>query len=111
MSLYDLDAAEQNQTRATWAATALEAFGTQTGQTGYFDAPLSIDADLLREIAGDLLANLFHLARINGVEPGVITEAAFMHFEEEVREEEDPKKRRTPFWTSVTMALRSLRSC
>jgi hypothetical protein len=88
MSFYELGAAEQNQIRARWAATALEAFGAQTGQTGYFDAPLSIRASLLREIAGDFLGNLFHLARINGVEPEEITEAAYAHFAEEVTDEE-----------------------
>ncbi|MEU7153816.1 hypothetical protein AB0B15_38250 [Streptomyces sp. NPDC045456] len=86
---YDQSPQEANRTRAHWALVALEAFGNETGQN-YFDGTLSVDEAELREVAGDLLADLFHLARINDVLPEVITGAAYLHFEAEVAEEEAP---------------------
>ncbi|MCX5426074.1 hypothetical protein [Streptomyces sp. NBC_00078] len=88
MSIYDDGPAEANRTRASWAVTALEAFGRQTGQN-YTDGTLNVDEEALREVSGDLLANLFHLARINGVDPEEITRAGYLHYEEEVAEEEN----------------------
>ncbi|MFD4020665.1 hypothetical protein [Streptomyces sindenensis] len=88
MSIYDEGPAEANRTRASWAATALKAFGRETGQN-YTDGTLNVDGDELREIGGDLLANLFHLARINDVDPDEITRSGYLHYEEEVAEEEN----------------------
>ncbi|MGO4427022.1 hypothetical protein AB4Z54_52060 [Streptomyces sp. MCAF7] len=85
--LYEDGAAGANKTRAYWALAALEAFGRETGQR-YFDGTLDVNDDCLIEAGGDLLANLFHLARINGVEPEQISRAGYLHFEAEVQEEE-----------------------
>ncbi|MGG2462812.1 hypothetical protein ACO0M4_23840 [Streptomyces sp. RGM 3693] len=87
MSFYDDGAAEMNKTRANWALTALEAFGGQTGQREYFDGTLTIAPEVIREVAGDLIANIFHLARMNDLDPESIIAAAEFHFEEEVQEE------------------------
>ncbi|MFF6852741.1 hypothetical protein [Streptomyces antimycoticus] len=86
--LYENGAAEANKTRAYWALTALEAFGRKTGQN-YFDGTLNVDAEALGEVTGDLLADVFHLARLNHMDPEWITSAAYRHFEEEVKEEEE----------------------
>lgn len=86
MSIYDQGPAEANRTRAHWALTALEAFGKETGQN-YFDGTLDVGDDALIEAGGDLLADLFHLARLNDVEPEQITHAGYLHFEAEVEEE------------------------
>lgn len=92
MDLYEMSPAEQNQTRAYWAQVGLEAFGEETGQTDYFDG-VSIGSGELMEIGGDFLANLFHLAVQNGVEPRELTRQALMHFAEEMAEaEEDETK-------------------
>jgi hypothetical protein len=85
--MYDDGPTAANRTRASWAVTALEAFGRQTGQN-YTDGTLNVDEEELREVSGDLLANLFHLARINGVDPEEITRTGYLHYEEEVTEEE-----------------------
>ncbi|WP_345253384.1 hypothetical protein [Streptomyces hundungensis] len=87
MSIYDNGAAETNKTRAYWALSALEAFGEHTGQREYFDGTLTISPEAIREVAGDLVANIFHLARLNGLAPESIISSAEMHFEEETREE------------------------
>ncbi|TLQ38877.1 hypothetical protein [Streptomyces marianii] len=85
--LYADGAAEANRTRAHWAVTALEAFGETTGQN-YLDGSLDVDGDVLRELGGDLLADMFHLARLNGFAPELIIDAGRMHFEAEVDEEQ-----------------------
>ncbi|MEV0445708.1 hypothetical protein AB0I84_17670 [Streptomyces spectabilis] len=89
MSIYDDGAAEANKARAHWALNALEAFGQETGQKGdeYFTGTLTMTEDALREVAGDLLANIFHLARLNGVDPALLVASGAMHFTEEVEEE------------------------
>ncbi|MFF9481372.1 hypothetical protein [Streptomyces sp. NPDC014733] len=84
--LYSDGAAEANKTRAAWSLHALEAFGTQTGQT-YFDGSTDVGDDVLLEVAGDLLADLFHLARLNGVEPAQLIERGMTHFCDDVQEE------------------------
>ncbi|UFQ16447.1 MULTISPECIES: hypothetical protein [Streptomyces] len=89
MDIYADGAAGANQARAQWAMTALKAFGQETGQKGeeYFSDTLTMEEWALREVAGDLLANLFHLARLNGMDPRIILAAGAMHFTEEVEEE------------------------
>ncbi|WP_069874711.1 hypothetical protein [Streptomyces malaysiensis] len=87
--LYENGAAEANKTRAYWALTALKAFGRETGQDDYFDGTLNVDAEALLEVSEDLLTAVFHLARLNHVDPEQITSAAYGHFEEEVKEEEE----------------------
>ncbi|MFF8464890.1 hypothetical protein ACF071_29605 [Streptomyces albidoflavus] len=84
--LYADGAAEANRTRAHWALTALEAFGKETGQN-YIDGTLDVGDDVLRELGGDLLADLFHLARLNGCAPEIVIDAGLMHFEAELDEE------------------------
>ncbi|MFF3672410.1 hypothetical protein ACFYYS_00340 [Streptomyces sp. NPDC002120] len=95
MSIYDEGPAEANQTRAEWALSALEEFGRHTGQDSYFGDVVGagdVPDDVMREVAGDLFANLFHLGRLNGVAPETLIRAGLMHFTEEVAEEieEDP---------------------
>ncbi|MGW5336179.1 hypothetical protein [Streptomyces bauhiniae] len=84
--LYAGGAAEANRTRAHWALTALEAFGAETGQN-YTDGTLDVDEDVLRELGGDLLADLFHLAHLNDCTPELLINAGLMHFEAELDEE------------------------
>ncbi|MGN9821930.1 hypothetical protein ACTMUQ_42460 [Streptomyces sp. SD11] len=84
--LYAEGAAEANRTRAHGAVIALKAFGSTTGQN-YLDGTLNVDPDALRELGGDLLADLFHLARLNDCTPELIIDAGRMHFEAEVEEE------------------------
>ncbi|MFE0654358.1 hypothetical protein ACFVZH_38070 [Streptomyces sp. NPDC059534] len=79
-------AAEANKTRAGWAVTALKAFGSETGQN-YLDDTLVVDDDILRELGGDLLADLFHLARLNGCTPELVIDAGLSHFAAELDEE------------------------
>lgn len=87
MSFCDDGAAAMNRTRASWAFAALEAFGDHTGQRGYFTGALTVAPDVIHEIAEDLVTNLFHLARINDLDPESIIIAAESRFKEEVREE------------------------
>ncbi|MCM1967769.1 hypothetical protein [Streptomyces sp. G1] len=89
MSIYDDGAAGANVARANWALTALKSFGEETGQKGdeYFPGSLAMEEWALKEIAGDLMANLFHLARLNGIDPRSLIEAGATHFTEEVEEE------------------------
>ncbi|GHH56226.1 hypothetical protein [Streptomyces candidus] len=84
--LYADGAAEANRTRAHWAVTALKAFGSETGQN-YLDGTLDVDGDILGELGGDLLADLLHLARLNGCAPEIIISAGLMHFAAELDEE------------------------
>ncbi|MFI1568904.1 hypothetical protein ACH4ZX_38825 [Streptomyces sp. NPDC020490] len=86
--LYTDGPAEANKTRAFWALAALEAFGLKTGQN-YSDGTLDMGEDALGEIAGDLLANVFHLARFNSVDPDSIVRSGYLHFEAEVEEERE----------------------
>lgn len=93
MSLHDDGPAEANRTRARWALRALNAFGDTTGQSTLLSgAPdLSLSEDVLDEIGGDLLANLFHLARLNDHTPEQLISRGLFHFEAEVKkEQEDP---------------------
>ncbi|MFD8789287.1 hypothetical protein [Streptomyces vinaceus] len=95
MSIYDEGPMEANLTRAEWALSALEEFGRYTGQDEYFEdatGARNVGEDIMREVAGDLMANLFHLGRLNGVAPDTLIRAGLMHFTEEVAEEieEDP---------------------
>lgn len=88
MDIYSKGPAETNRIRAMWALAALRAFGLQTGQAVMLTGPMdALGEGVICEVAGDLLANLFHLARLNGVEPGAITSAARLHFDAEVQEE------------------------
>lgn len=74
-----------NEDRRTWARKALDAFGEQTGQTGYaYD-----DADCLGEIAGDLICNLLHLADAAGLDIDELIERAKDHHDYEAEGDED----------------------
>jgi hypothetical protein len=74
-----------NEDRRTWARAALDAFGEQTGQTGYDYS----DAEMLEEIAGDLICNLFHLADAAGLDPNKLIERGRFHYDDEVEDPED----------------------
>ncbi|MBB5123222.1 hypothetical protein FHS36_006702 [Streptomyces eurocidicus] len=90
MGICDEDAAEANRSRARWALIAMEAMGRETGQHGSAYSPegLMVREEVLREVAGDLMANLFHLCRLNGVAPAAVVAAGAMHFLAEVAEEQ-----------------------
>jgi len=78
-----------NHTRALWARKALMAFAAETGQTAdleYLSDP-ERDRGWFLEVAGDLLADLFHLADAVGVEPEELVERARYHHDAEVAEE------------------------
>ncbi|MEU6467497.1 hypothetical protein [Streptomyces sp. NPDC046976] len=89
IDLFTGNAAEDNVTRAHLAAIALEAFGAETGQK-YIDpdGTLQVEREILEEIGGDLLADLFHLVRRSGYTPDLVISAGLRHFEAEVEEEE-----------------------
>ncbi|MEU5445818.1 hypothetical protein [Streptomyces griseofuscus] len=83
-------AVEDNTTRAHLAAIALEAFGKETGQNYISpDGTLVVEKEILEEIGGDLLADLFHLVRRSGYTPDLVIEPGLRHFEAEVYEELD----------------------
>lgn len=63
-----------NEQRAGWAQTAVDAF----------QAVCRTDDD---SALGDLMANLLHLARAQGLDPERVIDTARMHFEAEEAEE------------------------
>lgn len=67
-----------NEDRAEWARTACDAFAELTGQKMEHDLP---------EIIGDLIANLLHLANLEGLCPEDRLENGKMHFDAEIEEE------------------------
>lgn len=74
-----------NEDRRGWARAALDAFGAQTGQTGYaYDDP-----DCLSEIAGDLICNLLHLADAAGLDGTALIERGLDHWANERENDED----------------------
>ncbi|MEU5143679.1 hypothetical protein [Streptomyces sp. NPDC021139] len=81
------DPIEDNRASARGALTALQAFAAQNGQAYMLDGTLTIQDDLLSEVAEDLLCGLFHLARINDVDPEELTEQALSHYDTEVADE------------------------
>ncbi|MEU0074069.1 hypothetical protein ABZ027_31710 [Streptomyces sp. NPDC006332] len=81
------DPAEDNRTRAYWGLCALEAFARKTGQGDLLDGTLNIPDDILMEVGGDLLCDLFHLARLNDVDPDQLTDRGRMHYDAEAAEE------------------------
>lgn len=89
MCIDDMTPVEANEQRAEWAVTALTAFGGETGQNyfGGFTTVASVGDDIIGEVAGDLIANLFHLAVANGVSPETLIDRAMGHFMEESMEE------------------------
>lgn len=89
MSIYDEGPAEANHTRAQWALRALEAFGTATGQSTDLSGTICLSEEFLSEIGGDLLADLFHLARLNGCKPEHLIAHGLFHFDAEVEEEQE----------------------
>lgn len=81
------DPIEDNRASARGTLTALQAFAAQTGRAYMLDGTLSIQDDLLREVAEDLLCGLFHLARLNDVAPEDLAEQALSHYDAEVADE------------------------
>jgi hypothetical protein len=73
-----------NEHRTGWASCALDAFGAQTGQSGYDYS----NREDLGEIAGDLIGDLLHLARGAGIPARELFDRAWDHFEDEVFEDE-----------------------
>lgn len=102
-SSYDDGPTEANRTRARWALAGLEAFGEQTGQRYGFET-LDVGKGILGEVAGDFLADLFHLARFNDMEPDELIRRAVGLFQEEVAEEEEEQEELSQD-DSVTPAL------
>lgn len=78
-----------NADRAAWAHKALEAFAIQTGELSEVaEFASNWDEDCLGEVAGGLIGDLLHLARVNGFNPNVLLERGVGHFETEVEDEE-----------------------
>jgi hypothetical protein len=77
-----------NETRAEWAREALETFGDQTGQSGYFDVtdPEKRES-CIREIVGDFLADLHHLVRLEGLDFAELVAQGVEHHNYELAEE------------------------
>lgn len=75
---------------AEWAHRALAEAAFQTRQTGQFPehGVLDWDQQCLYEVAGDLIANVFHLARLNGVDADALVERARGYFDEETAEQQ-----------------------
>lgn len=74
-----------NEDRRGWGAVALDAFGEQTGQTGYaYD-----NAECLGEIAGDLICALLHLADAAGLDGEALIERGRDHWANEREDDED----------------------
>jgi hypothetical protein len=86
MNIYDDGAAAANRIRARWALAALATYGKHTRQNYGFET-LDIGYEVLGEVGGDLLCDLFHLARFNDMEPEELFHRGVDHFEYEVREE------------------------
>lgn len=77
-----------NEDRRAWARKALDAFGAETGQTGYaYD-----DAECLGEIAGDLICNLLHLADAAGLDADELIERGRDHYDCEREDDEDDEE-------------------
>jgi hypothetical protein len=70
--------------RADWAHTALVAFAKQTGQSP--EAENLEDADCFYEVAGDLIANMGHLADVYGHDAEHAVFRGRGHYEEECAE-------------------------
>ena len=69
--------------KCKWASAALDAYGAHTGQNGYDYS----DPELLAEIAGDLLADLFHLAAAADLAPEAISHNGWLHYSAEEHDE------------------------
>lgn len=80
-----------NDQRAEWAATAINAFGTETGQLEE-GSPLPElsrkDSDYWQETLTDLLTAAHHLADRVGLRFDAITESAEGHYEHDLHDEE-----------------------
>ena len=70
-----------NAARAAWAYAAVEAFRDVCR-----GSPLDCE-DGMQEAIGDLLANIMHLARQEGLDPEAMINTGRMHFEAEEAEE------------------------
>lgn len=68
-----------NEDRANWARAALEVFSQKTG----LDMAVELDCSI-----GDLLANMMHLCKQEGLDFDALLETGRMHFEAETDEEE-----------------------
>lgn len=71
-----------NANRRGFAVSALEAY---QDVTRFGDEPdlSDLDYDLFLEVAGDLLADLFHLADSVGVDPETFVARGRLHYDEE----------------------------
>lgn len=114
-----LDRVDANARHENQAAAALSAYAKRSGY-GLYDGSLDVGADVLREVAGDLLTDVFHLARRNDLEPETIVDAAFLHMNSEAEADEDdsddtgqadePQAWRAPqdLWQDLATALNTL---
>ncbi|MFD7257195.1 hypothetical protein [Streptomyces sp. NPDC059874] len=86
MDIYAGGAAAANDIRAGWALAGLFAYAKETGQDtepGWQEDPTAI----VTEVAGDLIASVFHVARRLDIDPDSLVSSAYLHFTEEVAEE------------------------
>ncbi|MCG0066018.1 hypothetical protein L0F81_22420 [Streptomyces tricolor] len=83
------DPAEGNRAQAALAAHALQAFAQQTGQQLMGNGTLHMPEATFLEVGGDLLADLLHLGRLNGVDPDVLINRGRAHYDAEAPTEDD----------------------
>lgn len=81
----------EERTNSDRAATAFKAVATYVDLTRFGDRFDDLATDELGDYAiewiGDLVCDLLHLARLNGLEPEAIFEQARFHFDAEEDEE------------------------
>jgi hypothetical protein len=87
------DVHPRNEDRARWAWTAVEAFGRLNGET--YDLS---NRDTFTEAVPDLIADLFHLCRIQDHDFVDILRHGLSHFAYEVAAEAHPDKDRAVDW-------------
>lgn len=76
-----------NLDRAAWAARALAVFGQSTGQP---PGGIGADAELVEEMASDLVCDLMHLLDHVGADAQTTIERGIGHHDYEAAEEADP---------------------
>lgn len=76
-----------NSDRADWARAALEAFGQLTGQSDYFEIKGEERITAIEEIAGDLIGDICHLLRREGINFQEVIQRGLNYHDEELLEE------------------------
>jgi len=77
-----------NEVRAGWALEAVKAFGLQTGQIRPGERIDLEDSELFEQIASEFIADLAHLARLNGYDIDHLVDRGIAVYVDEVAEAE-----------------------